>query len=116
MIIILKQKINMDKASDHQSTNERHKWTKPDDIVTLYLYKFGDNGLPYSIEKTSKILGIKLSSLKMRIGNFKAADGKPGLNNFAKLTGRVYEEFNGWNEENLRRLVLEILEKKLEAR
>lgn len=106
----------MDKASDPQSTNERHKWTKPDDIVILYLYKFGDNGLPYSTKKISKILGIKLSSLKMRIGNFKAVDGKPGLDNFAALTERVYEEYKGWDEENLRHLVLEILEKKLEAR
>jgi hypothetical protein len=31
-----------------------HKWTKDDDIIALYLYKFDDIGLPFSLEQSGR--------------------------------------------------------------
>lgn len=35
-----------------------HKWTEEDDIVTLYLYKYGDGEIPFTLEDIGKNLGM----------------------------------------------------------
>jgi hypothetical protein len=86
-----------------------HKWTEKDDIVTLYLYRFGDGGLPFSRVEAGEKLGMGVGSLIMRIANFKAVDKKGGLANFSKQSLKIYKEFNGMPENELRSLVLKIL-------
>ena len=64
-----------------------HKWKITDDIVAFYLFKCGSK---LEIEFTAKKLGIKLSSLKMRVKNFAFLETNKGLSNFSKQTESVY--------------------------
>jgi hypothetical protein len=87
-----------------------HSWTEEDDIVTLYLYKFGDTDLPFSVEAVGEKLGMDIGSLKMRMANFKAIDGKGGLDHFGTQSLRIYERHKQTPKSELKSLVLEILE------
>lgn len=78
----------------------QHKWSREDDIVAFYLYRFGPESLIMSIEEISKRLGMSEASLKMRIGNFQAIDGAGGLQNYAKLSERIYKEYISVNQDN----------------
>lgn len=92
----------------------KHKWSKEDDIVALYLYKFGEKNLTHSIEDICKKLGIILASMNMRIENFRYIDtnGDMGLENYAKLSRKVYEEYKNYLQSDLALLVKSILSKK----
>jgi hypothetical protein len=70
----------------------QHRWSKEDDIVAFYLYRFGHESLMMTIEEISKRLGMSEASLKMRMGNFKAIDGEGGLSNYAKLSEKIYNK------------------------
>lgn len=76
-----------------------HRWTKEDDVVTFYLYKFGDLGFPFSLEEIGERLGMGVSSLRMRIANFKAMDRKRGTCAFRATIAASLREI--W--ENARR-------------
>jgi len=76
-----------------------HKWTKNDDIVAFYLYRFNMSGFNFSIEEIAEQLGMSKESLKMRINNFKAVDGRGGLKNYAKLTKEVFFEFKSLSKK-----------------
>ncbi len=69
-----------------------HRWSENDDIVAFYLYKYGTTE---QIESAAKKLGIKDSSLKMRISNFAFLDNKKGLSNYSKQSLKIYSI---WNE------------------
>jgi len=86
-----------------------HKWTEEDDVVALYLFKYGDEDLPFSLESISRKLGMSRDSLGMRVANFKAIDGQGGLEHFAKLSERVYRRHCNTAKAELESLVLEIL-------
>jgi len=88
-----------------------HKWTEEDDIVTFYLYKFGDGDLTFSLANIGERLGMGVSSLRMRIANFKAIDGRGGLKHFSKQSLRIYKKYKGTSEDELRSLVLKIMER-----
>jgi 5-methylcytosine-specific restriction endonuclease McrA len=96
-------------ANTSKKSAKFHKWTEEDDIVTLYLYKFEDKGLPYSLAEVGEKLGMGVDSLKMRIANFKAIDKKTGLANFSKQSLKIYKEFTKMPETELRSLVLKTL-------
>lgn len=89
---------------------KNHRWTKEDDIVTLYLYKYGDGDLPFTIEDIAKNLGMGVVSLRMRIANFKAIDGRGGLNHFGKISLEIYERYHETPKDELRSLVGKILQ------
>lgn len=92
-----------------------HQWSREDDIVAYYLYRFG---VEYSIpsmsdfKAISKILGMSEASLKMRIGNFQALAGAGGLEHYAKLSKEVYDEYKISSKDNLLRRAKEIMAKK----
>ena len=86
-----------------------HKWKEQDDIVTLYLYKFGINNIPYTIVDISNILGMSTTSLRMRIANFKALDRRGGLYHYAQLSEKIYNEYKEYPESELRNIVINIL-------
>jgi hypothetical protein len=88
-----------------------HKWTEEDDIVTLYLYKFGDGELSFSLEEIGEKLGMGVNSLRMRIANFKAIDGKGGLEHFAEQSLKIYNMYRETSDDELRSLVLKIMER-----
>jgi hypothetical protein len=64
-----------------------HKWTSSDDIVAFYLYKCASRK---EIEHVAKKLGIKLTSMKMRINNFSFLDNQNGLRNYSKQSEEIY--------------------------
>ncbi len=80
---------------------EKHKWKLSDDIVAFYLYKYGSTK---EIELAAKKLGIKLTSIKMRISNFAFLDKKKGLSKFSKQTETVYFS---WKNSNMSELKVE---------
>ncbi len=81
--------------------NLKYKWSKTDDIVAFYLYK---SGSLKEKELASKKLGIKLSSMKMRINNFAFLATNKGLSNFSKQSEAVY---NSWKDSGLTELKAE---------
>lgn len=86
-----------------------HRWSREDDIVAYYLYQYGYRSLDLSIWEISQILGMSESSMRMRIGNFKAIDGSSGLDHSAKLSREVYKEFKGVPEDVFYSKVIRIL-------
>jgi hypothetical protein len=80
-----------------------HYWSEFDDIIALYLYKFGTDKIPYEVEKLALIKDIPLGSLKMRILNFQAIDTGKGLSNYANQSRRIYEKYNNYSEPELRK-------------
>ncbi len=72
----------------------KHKWKISDDVVAFYLYK---SGSIQEIELAAKKLGIKLTSMKMRINNFAFLATNKGLSNFSKQTESV---FNSWKDSS----------------
>ena len=94
-----------------KKSGKYHKWTEEDDTVTLYLFRSGDGELPFSLEEIGEKLGMGVNSLRMRIGNFKAIDGKGGLEHFGKQSLKIYNMYKETSDDVLRSLVLEIMER-----
>jgi len=88
---------------------KHHRWTEEDDVVTLYLYRYGDGEIPFTLEDISRILGMGIDSLRMRIANFKAIDGKGGLKHFGRQSLKIYRNHHDTPKDKLKSLVLEIL-------
>ena len=78
---------------------EKHKWKLSDDIVAFYLYKYGSTK---EIEPAAKKLGIKYTSMKMRINNFSFLDTNNGLQNYSKQSQNVYLSWKNSNLEELK--------------
>jgi hypothetical protein len=89
--------------------NQRHKWSLEDDIVALFLYRFGDQDLPLSAGDIGEKLGMGRGSLVMRIANFRSLDGGNGLRNWSEQSETIYHTHKGSPKEELRALVLRIL-------
>jgi len=68
-----------------------HHWTEQDDMAALYVYRFGVEGTPYSINSMAERLGIGHKSFKMRLRNYRAIEGKGGLENYARQSQAIYE-------------------------
>jgi hypothetical protein len=88
-----------------------HRWTKCDDIIALYLYKYGAANIGSSIEQLAKKLGISVASMKMRVQNFKSVDIGGGLPNMAQQSRSIFISYGGLSELELRSKVLECLKK-----
>lgn len=88
---------------------KKHRWSKEDDIVAFYLYKFGTKNISISINDIANKLGISTASIKMRIANYKALDKGKGLDHYAILSKKVYEDYNSYSETDLRRIIESIL-------
>jgi 5-methylcytosine-specific restriction protein A len=93
-----------------EDVNDKHEWTEDDDIVALYLYRFGPDDLPISVGEIGDRLGMGAGSLRMRIGNFRAIDGQGGLDNAAIQSRKVYESHAKTSKDELRAKFLLILE------
>ena len=87
----------------------RHKWTKEDDILAFYLYRYGEYNL-ISLESVAQHIGFTNTvSLKMRIENFRAVNKRGGLKNYAQLTKQVYDKYRNIDQEIHRGKCLEII-------
>lgn len=89
----------------------RHEWKKEDDIIALFLYKYGDSELPLTIKEICEKRGIQTSAMKMRIGNFKSLAGEGGLSHPSKQSKAVYNEYKNLPKESFKQLVIGILKK-----
>lgn len=90
---------------------QQHAWSKDDDLVAFYLFKFGDGDLGKDTKEIGELLGMGAGSLKMRIGNFRAIDGGGKLDHSAKQSRFIYERFNNASHEELRDKILPIIAK-----
>jgi hypothetical protein len=91
---------------------KRHSWTESDDLVALYLYRFGlKRGAP-SVEEFAEALGISVASMKMRIANFRAIKTGSGLGHCANQSIAVYNNYRNTGETELRALALRVLTRK----
>lgn len=86
-----------------------HNWSKEDDIIAFYLYRYGPESLMMTLESISQKLGMSASSLRMRVGNFKALDGDGGLQNWAKQSEKVYQDYKKHFRGELLNIVNQIL-------
>lgn len=81
-----------------------HDWSKEDDLVAFYLYRFGTKRLPFDMPTIAEQRGIKPGSMDMRIRNFEAYAGKGGLVKIAKQSVKVFEQYRDTPEPELRTL------------
>lgn len=81
-----------------------HNWTHEDDLIVLYLFNFGTNNIPYTMDQIAVNRGMTLGSLKMRISNMRAIAGQGGLAHFGIITQQVYTRYNTRPEAELRQI------------
>jgi hypothetical protein len=102
-------------AEDKKMKKENHKWTKSDDIIVFYLYRYGECD-EIRIDTLEKYMGRydKRGSIKMRISNFEAldTDGAKGLDKWAELSLQVYSEYKEKSQDHHKKECLEILQGK----
>lgn len=87
----------------------QHKWTKDDDIVGLYLYLYGDSALDKSLEQISESLGMGLSSLKMKISNYRSIAEGRGLDHASAQSVEVYNNYHNVNKVDLTNYVNKVI-------
>ena len=81
-----------------------HTWTEQDDIMILFVRKFGIENSPLTKQDIADKIGVSLGSVSYRIGNFKAIDGIGKATHFAKLSKEVHEKYSNLNESELKQL------------
>ncbi len=81
---------------------DRHCWSADDDLVAVYLYRFDTKRLPFDMPTIAKQRGIKPKSMRMRIRNFKAHEGRDSLTHIAPKSVRVFEQYRDTPEPELR--------------
>jgi len=81
-----------------------HTWTKQDDLMILFVHKFGIKKSPLTKKEIAKIIGVSLGSVSYRIGNFKAIDGIGKATHYAKLSLTVHSKYSDLNEMELSQL------------
>jgi hypothetical protein len=80
----------------------KHIWTEKDDLMILFVHKFGIESSPLTKQQIADKIGVTVSSLTWRIGNFKAIDGKGKATNFAKLSEEIYKKYSNLVNAELR--------------
>ena len=86
-----------------------HEWKETDDLVALYLHRFGPERLGMSVHEISKRLAIDPGSMKMRVQNFRAIEKGSGLAKYAAQSAEVFKRHQATTEQKLRTLAQGIL-------
>lgn len=83
----------------------RHKWSKGDRIVALYLYKYGVPSLGDPIA-LGNLLGMGPSSLVARLSNYLAvaSNSEAGLKNFPREDEEIYRRYGLLERSELERM------------
>lgn len=89
----------------------KHRWTRDDDVVVFYIWKFGTARLPLSEAGIANLLGMSAASLYMRKRNFDHLAGTGGLAHVADQSKSVFDYYKLKPEADLRALVLAILQR-----
>jgi hypothetical protein len=77
----------------------KHCWTREEDIVACYLFKYSGDGIDCEPHEIANRLGVSPGSLQMRRSNFKALEGPRGLNNVSQLSHAVYSAYKDISKE-----------------
>lgn len=88
----------------------KHKWSKEDDIVGLYLYLYGDNLLNKNMKQITEQLGMSFDSMKYKISNYKSLYGGAGFDHASSQSAAVYKKYGNTNQSELANIVNEIIE------
>lgn len=86
------------------SKQSKHIWTEKDDLMILFIYKFGIENSPLNKQQIADKIGVSLGSVNYRIGNFKAIDGVGEATHFAKLSMEVHKKYSGFTKTKLQEL------------
>lgn len=86
-----------------------HRWTIKDDIIALYLYKYGNKSTKCTYKQIAAFIGTSVGSLQMRKKQYKYLDGKGGLYNTSIDMKKVYNKFKNIDFEKHKEIVLSIL-------
>ena len=81
-----------------------HTWTKQDDLMLLFVYRFGIENSPLTIQEIANKIGVSIGSVRWRIGNFKSIDGIGKATHYAKLSLEVHNKYSNLNEVELKQL------------
>lgn len=81
-----------------------HTWVESDDLMILFVYKFGIEKSPVTRQEIADKIGVTLGSVSYRIGNFKAIGGVGSATHVANLSRAVHEQYSGLSEQELKKL------------
>lgn len=73
--------------------SEKHTWSDDDNLITYYLYRYGDRKLPNTKPEIAEAMGISMGSLSYKIGNFRAIDGQGNLDGYSRQAVRIYNQY-----------------------
>lgn len=81
-----------------------HTWTEKDDLLILFVHKFGIENSPLTKQEIADKIGATRGSVNYRIGNFKAIDGIGNVTHFTKLSLAVHQKYSTLSEIELKKL------------
>ena len=90
----------------------KHYWTREEDIVAYYLFKFSGDEIWLNFNEIADCLEVTKGSLRMRVANFQALDGPGGLSKASQLSLEVYSVYKDIPKEAHLKEVQQILLKK----
>jgi hypothetical protein len=82
-----------------------HRWSVQDDIVALYLYRFGEGDIG-TLETLGETRGMGKGSLRMRVQNFQFLASGQGLSHPSKQSKAIYRRHRNTPREELRQLAM----------
>jgi hypothetical protein len=82
----------------------KHTWTEKDDLIILFIHKFGIKSSPLNKQQIADIIGVSIGSVNYRIGNFKAIDGLGKATHFAKLSQEIHGKYSDLTKAELKKL------------
>ncbi len=103
--------VRIQQTVERREMKTRYRYSEGDDLVALYIYKYGDGDLPQSTDTLGNSLGMGSNSMRMRISNFRAIDtnGKEGLRNWARQSESIYRQHEDRPRDQLREKVIRYL-------
>jgi len=97
-----------------ETKSKDKKWSKNDTILVLYYYKFGLRKLAIDDDDfANSYLGTLKQRLKLQSLNimYLLSNGETGYEHVSKTQEQVVEEYGKYEEEELRKVVLDIMDK-----
>ena len=81
-----------------------HAWVENDDLMILFVHKYGVENSPLSKQQIADVIGVSLGSVSYRLGNFIAIEGEGAATHFAQLSFDVYQQYSVLPMQQLREL------------
>jgi hypothetical protein len=90
-----------------------HKWNKEDAIITLYYERFGTEGLQITPKELAEcVICSSLGSLKMMSANHRYLLDSKGFEHVSNIQKEVVDEYSALNKDDLKKVVLSIIDKR----